>query len=376
MKRFSKLLSIGGTCLILLLGVTSQAHADTPLLQRTSSYSVLSPPTVSSTFINQVLASYHSPAAGKGQALFGDGVKYGVDPVFALAFFMHESSFGTTGVAQFTLSLGNLRCITAYACYHGFSSFPTWEAGFDAWYLLIRDVYVDTWHLSTVEQIIPTYAPASDHNNVAAYINTVEGAVDTWRSGQIAEFGSVSQASTFSSAQPVVPSAAATTRTPYTADLYSILGKPSVDGAFINQVLTQYHSPAAGKGQLFFEEGVKYGIDPIYALAFFMRDSIFGIQGLALVTHSLGPLPTPTTVTCHCQDFQGYRSYASWDESIADWFQYMHDYYVQQRGLTTVSQIVSVYLRTKDTSAIDFTIKEIEHRVDLWRKAQAQTPST
>src|SRR6266568_119536 len=183
MKRFSKLLSIGGTCLILLLGVTSQAHADTPLLQRTSSYSVLGPPTVSATFINQVLASYHSPAAGKGQALFDDGVKYGIDPIFALAFFM--------------------------------------------------------------------------------------------------------------------------------------------------------------------------------------RDSIFGIQGLALVTHSLGPLPTPITVTCHCQDFHGYRSYASWDESIADWFQYMHDYYVQQRGLTTVSQIVSVYLRTKDTSAIDFTIKEIEHRVDL-----------
>ena len=27
------------------------------------------------------------------------GVKYGIDPVFALAFFMHESLFGTTGEA-------------------------------------------------------------------------------------------------------------------------------------------------------------------------------------------------------------------------------------------------------------------------------------
>ena len=381
MKRFSKLLSIGGICLILHLVIATQAHADTSLLHQTSSYSVLGAPTVSVPLINRVLAFYHSPAAGKGQALFDDGVKYGVDPVFALAFFMHESSFGTTGVAQFTHSLGNLRCISAYSCYNGFSSFPTWEAGFDAWYSLIRVVYVDTWHLSTVEQIIPTYAPASDHNDVAGYISALESAVDTWRAGQIAEFGSVHQVPTVSSTPPVItPTAvgptANTTRTPYPADQYNILGKPSVDGAFINQILTQYHSPAAGKGQLFFEEGVKYGIDPIYALAFFMRDSIFGIQGLALVTHSLGPLPTPTTVTCHCQDFQGYRSYASWDESIADWFQYMHDYYVQQRGLTTVSQIVSVYLRTKDTSAIDFTIKEIEHRVDLWRKAQAQTPST
>jgi len=183
MKRFSKLLSIGGICLILHLAIATQAHADTSLLHQTSSYSVLGAPTVSVPLINRVLAFYHSPAAGKGQALFDDGVKYGVDPVFALAFFMHESSFGTTGVAQFTLSLGNLRCISAYSCYNGFSSFPTWEAGFDAWYSLIRVVYVDTWHLSTVEQIIPTYAPASDHTDVAGYISAVESAVESWRAG-------------------------------------------------------------------------------------------------------------------------------------------------------------------------------------------------
>jgi hypothetical protein len=374
MKLFSKLLCSGGTCLILFLVLSSQAHADASRSQLTSSYSVLGSPTVSATFINQVLASYHSPAAGKGQALFDDGVTYGIDPVFALAFFMHESSFGTTGVARFTLSLGNLRCIPLYSCIDGFSSFPTWEAGFNAWYSLIRDVYVARWHLSTVEQIIPTYAPASDHNNVTGYTNAVERAVDTWRSGQIAEFGSAPQVSTHSPAPPVVTSAG-TTRTPYPADQYSILGKPTVNAAFIDQVLTQYHSPAAGKGTLFFEEGVKYGIDPIYALAFFMRDSIFGTEGLALFTHSLGPLPTPTTGKCHCQDAQGYRRYASWDDSIADWFQYMHDYYVQQKGLTTVGQIVSVYLRTNDTSAIDFAIKEIEYRVDVWRKAYAQTAS-
>ena len=73
-------------------------------------YSVLGPPTVSAAFMNQVLAAAHSPAAGKGQALYSDGVRYGIDPVFALAFFLHESSFGTTGVARFSLSLGNFKC--------------------------------------------------------------------------------------------------------------------------------------------------------------------------------------------------------------------------------------------------------------------------
>src|SRR2546421_7629637 len=145
MKRFSKLLSIGGICLVLHLVISTQAHADTPLLQQTSSYSVLGPPPVSAPLINRVLAFYHSPAAGKGQALFDDAVKYGVDPVFALAFFMHESSFGTTGVAQFTLSLGNLRCIPGFTFSQAFAWFPTWEAGFNAWYALVRSVYVHTW---------------------------------------------------------------------------------------------------------------------------------------------------------------------------------------------------------------------------------------
>src|SRR5436309_10532110 len=65
-------------------------------------YSVLGAPTVSAAFINSVLAAAHSPAAGKGQALYDDGIKYGIDPVFALAFFQHESSFGTTGVARYS----------------------------------------------------------------------------------------------------------------------------------------------------------------------------------------------------------------------------------------------------------------------------------
>ena len=374
MKRFSMLLSLGGICLLVLLLIPSQAQAhtrsSTSFVQPSSAYSVLGSPTVSAALINQVLAANYSPAAGKGQALFDYGVQYGVDPVYALAFFMHESSFGKTGIAQYTLSLGNLRCIPIYSCYNGFSSFPTWEAGFEAWYQLIRNVYVDTWHLVTVEQIVPVYAPSGDHNDVGAYINAVESAVDGWRSGQIATLGPVPSVSTsnVSSGQTTT----STSRTPYAADSYSIVGKPTVTVAFINQILTHYHSPAAGKGQLFYDEGVKYGIDPIYALAFFMRDSIFGTVGLARVTRSLGPLPTPTvatTATCSCQDLHGYRGYATWDAGIADWFRYMHDYYVKQLGLTTVSQIVSLYVTMNSTLAIQLTIKEIEGRVDIWHKA-------
>ena len=57
------------------------------------------------------------------------------------------------------------------------------EDGFENWYSLISQQYVSKWGLSTVDQIIPVYAPAADHNNESAYIQSVKKAVDTWRSG-------------------------------------------------------------------------------------------------------------------------------------------------------------------------------------------------
>lgn len=148
-----------------------------------SSYAVLSTPTISANFINRVLVSYNSPATGKGQALYDLGVKYGIDPAFALAFFMHESSFGTQGEAQASLSLGNLRCIPNFKCQDGYAWFTTWEDGFQAWYELIRNLYVSQWGLTTINQIIPKYAPAADNNDEAAYIASVEHAISTWRTG-------------------------------------------------------------------------------------------------------------------------------------------------------------------------------------------------
>lgn len=150
-------------------------------------YSVLGKPTLNVDFINRVLAAYGSPAAGKGQALYDLGIKYQIDPAFALAFFLHESTMGTAGEARATRSLGNLRCIPNADCVDqdrgGYASFPTWEAGFEAWYKLIRNLYVAQLGLTTVDQIIPTYAPTADHNNEAAYIGSLKHSIATWHAG-------------------------------------------------------------------------------------------------------------------------------------------------------------------------------------------------
>jgi hypothetical protein len=157
--------------------------------QAASRYSVVGGPTVSAAFINRVLAAHHSPAAGKGLTLFRDGTWYGIDPVFALAFFLHESEFGKVGIAHTTRSLGNIRTPLTPDCrcraYQGFRAYSLWEDSFVDWYKLILRLYVQQLHRMTVDQIIPVYAPSADHNNIRAYITSVKRAVDYWRSGFI-----------------------------------------------------------------------------------------------------------------------------------------------------------------------------------------------
>src|SRR5689334_14555272 len=79
-------------------------------LPGTQQDSITGRPTLSPEFLNQVLQEAHSPAQGTGQALYALSVQYGIDDAYALAFFKHESQYGTTGVARSTRSLGNIRC--------------------------------------------------------------------------------------------------------------------------------------------------------------------------------------------------------------------------------------------------------------------------
>ncbi len=102
----------------------------------------------------------------------------------ALAFFLHESSFGTTGVARVTRSLGNIICSGYPTCFQGFRSYASWQVGAWDWFRLIKYEYLPRG-LSTVQAIVPVYAPASDHNDVPAYIAAVVQAVATWRAGRV-----------------------------------------------------------------------------------------------------------------------------------------------------------------------------------------------
>jgi hypothetical protein len=181
----------GGFIIAWLIAALAQPSAR-PSVERVPSfpsvhgYAVVAKPSISVELINQVLELYHSPARGKGQILYNYGVKYGIDPAYALAFFMHESTFGTQGVARVTRSLGNIRATPGHPSYQGYRLYHTWEEGFEDWYRLIATIYVDRWGLNTIDKIIPVYAPNSDHNDEAGYIRAVKYAVNRWRVGEIA----------------------------------------------------------------------------------------------------------------------------------------------------------------------------------------------
>jgi hypothetical protein len=155
----------------------------------TGDMSVLGGPSLSADFVDQVLSAHESPAAGTGEVLYSLSQQYGIDDAFALAFFWHESNFGRSGEAARTHSLGNLRCFEGAVCIDqdrgGYASFPDWSAGYTAWYALIAgSTYIGAGR-TTVQSIIPVYAPTADHNDESAYIAAVVWTVERLRAGQL-----------------------------------------------------------------------------------------------------------------------------------------------------------------------------------------------
>lgn len=145
---------------------------------------VVRAPSIDVATIRRVLQQYGSPAAGEAQAIYDLGAQYGLDPAICLAFFIVESAAGTKGIATETRSLGNIRATPGYVNHRGYRKYATWREGIEDWYRLIARLYVGEWGLTTVETIVPVYAPAADNNDPARYIATVRRLVTEWRAGR------------------------------------------------------------------------------------------------------------------------------------------------------------------------------------------------
>lgn len=142
---------------------------------------LLQPPSVTPQQIDEVLASYGSPATGTGQYFYDKGLEWGIDPAFALAFFIKESSAGTAGAAVENKSIGNIICTAGWPrCGGRFRAYDSWEQGIDDWYRLIAVEYIDGRGHQTPADVIPVYAPSVE-NDTGAYIEQVQAMVAGWR---------------------------------------------------------------------------------------------------------------------------------------------------------------------------------------------------
>lgn len=137
-------------------------------------------PTITEQKIDSILCDNNSPACGYASRFYDDGIASGINPAYALAFFHHESGYGRFGAAYGNNSIGNERCIPDRPCVGGFARFNDWGDGIDHWYSLIANLYVKQWGRTTVPAILEKYAPSSDGNNTAAYVQAVESDVAAW----------------------------------------------------------------------------------------------------------------------------------------------------------------------------------------------------
>jgi hypothetical protein len=175
-----------------LVASSSRVSNHTPFIRpAVGDYRLRLPPSVTADEIDRILASYQSPASGTGHLWVDAGVSYGIDPAYALAFFIHESVAGThpqwagrKSDGTTTHNIGNIICAGYPRCYGRFRDYGSWEEGIRDWFRLIADEYITARNIENVRDVIPIYAPAVE-NNVASYTQHVCDLVDRWRSGTI-----------------------------------------------------------------------------------------------------------------------------------------------------------------------------------------------
>jgi hypothetical protein len=149
------------------------------------SYYLQSSPSLTPQQIDEILHSYQSPATGTGESWYRLGVQYGIDPAFALAFFVHESTAGTHANwighkpdGTTTHNIGNIICAGYETCYRSYRDYPSWQTGIEDWYRLIDSEYIQRRGLNTIADVIPIYAPP---RATPDYIASLEYMVDAWR---------------------------------------------------------------------------------------------------------------------------------------------------------------------------------------------------
>ena len=141
----------------------------------------------------------------------------------------------------------------------------------------------------------------------------------------------------------------------------NMLGPPTITPQKINEVLRQYNSPAQGMGQLVFDLGVQSGINPAIALAFFIKESSAGTKGIARTTKNWGNRKGSGPAG----RYKGFMRYNNFEESLRDWFPYMHRVYINQ-GRQTLPRVIAKYAPGYDGNNERGYVRTVDRLLTKW----------
>ncbi|MBI4052693.1 MAG: glucosaminidase domain-containing protein [Candidatus Diapherotrites archaeon] len=152
-------------------------------------------PCLSVEFINDVFEKYNSPAKGNGKWFVKYSHDYGIDNAVALAIFKYESTWGTNSrwvgrpggaCSKGTKGIGNIKYNSGMPDFRcgTWSAYNSWEDSIKGFfdYLKNSKYYVKAGK-TTIDEILPIYAPASE-NDTDTYIKNVKSDVRSWRNMQ------------------------------------------------------------------------------------------------------------------------------------------------------------------------------------------------
>lgn len=156
-------------------------------------------PRISRDGFRIILEAAGSPAAPAAGACYDAIAVLGMDPAVGLAFFQHESTFGTAGWATRTHNWGNLRPGSGWALKKGLADGITsggeflvftrrvgepeafeWARSAGCWAELMLRYGDAGWLDGGVDEILQRYAPTGDGNVPTAYAAAVKAHVASW----------------------------------------------------------------------------------------------------------------------------------------------------------------------------------------------------
>jgi len=138
-------------------------------------------PSLDAPLVDGILAAYGSPLHGHGAGIVALSRRYRIDDAVALGFFVMESRAGTQGEAISTHSFGNLRPMPNAPAADGYRAYGSWLESAGEWFRVLRSLYLNELKLTSVETVVPVYAPASDSNDPPTMIAGIRQLVRCWR---------------------------------------------------------------------------------------------------------------------------------------------------------------------------------------------------